>query len=328
MMEALEEKAEMAKADRAAVRPTLSFVIPAFNEEKLLPRTLESINRWAPPVPHEIILVDNGSTDGTARLASEMGARVVRRTSGTIGALRNTGVAHSEGSVLVFLDADVVLTPEWAARIPRSLESIRQEPRLVTGAWCGVPSDASWLERWWFAPRIGATHLGTGHMIMTRRFFDELGGFDESLATGEDYDLSRRAVGQGGRIDIDERLRAEHLGFPRTLWAFVRREAWHGIGDFSSLGVWVRSKVAVTALAFALLHLVFLAGLATGSVAAVIVAAVGIVAICLGSSLWKYGHGPVHVILHNAVVYWFYYLGRGLGVVPGAARMYSTRRRQ
>jgi glycosyltransferase involved in cell wall biosynthesis len=303
--------------------PLLSFVIPAFNEEELIARTIGSIHRFVPPLSYEVMVVDNGSTDGTAAIAADLGATVIQKTDGSIGGLRNFGVGLARGEILVFLDADVVLTEEWAARIPDALASVRREPRMMTGAWCSVPADASWLERWWFAPRIGKSHLGTGHMIMTRQFFRELGGFDESLATGEDYNLSRRAVEHGGRIAVDARLRAVHLGFPRTLGAFIQRESWHGIGDFESFGGFVRSKVALSATTFFVLHVLLMMSLFWGSLWLGVAAAAGIVTLCLSSSYYQYRSQPLRLILVNAGVFWVYYLGRFLALTRRVARRYA-----
>jgi hypothetical protein len=303
--------------------PTLSFVIPAFNEEKLISRTIEAIHRLVPPISYEIVVVDNGSADATPRIAAELGATVIRQPGGTIGALRNRGVRASHGDTLVFLDADVVLTPEWAARIPASLEMLREEPAALTGYMCTVPADASWLERYWFAPRQKASHIGSGHMVISRSFFDALEGFDESLATGEDYDLSRRGVALGGQIVADQRLKVEHLGFPRTIWAFLQREAWHGVGDYKSFAVFVRSKVAVIAAGFAVLHAVLLTGLLVGSLSTAAIAALTIVGVCLASSYRQYRGQPLHVVLLNAGVFWVYYLGRTLALIRRVAGQYA-----
>jgi cytochrome c oxidase assembly factor CtaG len=131
----------------------------------------------------------------------------------------------------------------------------------------------------------------------------------------------------GGRLAIDPQLRVEHHGFPRTLGALVRREAWHGMGDFSSLSVFMRSKVALNTVAFVLLHMLLLVSLVTSWVPGKVAAAAGILSICLASSYWKYGHLPVHAILHNTVIFWFYYLGRAFAMVPWVARMNSNRAR-
>lgn len=307
--------------------PLLSFVIPAFNEERFIARTIGAIHEFVPPLSYEVIVVDNGSTDATARIASDLGATVVQQCDGTIGFLRNRGVALARGEILVFLDADVVLTHAWGARIPASLDMLREEPAALTGAMCGVPVDASWLERYWFAPRQKASHIGSGHMVITRTFFHALGGFDESLSTGEDYDLSRRAVERRGRIVSDDRLRVEHLGFPRTVAAFIQRESWHGVGDYKSVSVFLRSRVAIAAAAFTFLHAVLLVGLVAGALWVFTATTVAIISLCLLSSYRQYRSQSIRVILLNAGVFWIYYLGRSLALVRRMLGMYDRGRR-
>lgn len=304
--------------------PVLSFVIPAFNEERFLARTIGAIHELVPPLSYEVIVVDNGSTDATPRIASDLGATLIHQSGGTIGALRNRGVAAARGGIVVFLDADVVLTPEWAVRIPASIELLTKEPRTLTGFRCSVPAEASWLERYWFAPReTRSTHVGSGHMLIARDFFDDLDGFDESLTTGEDYNLSRRAVARGGRIASDELLKAVHLGFPRSIVAFLQRESWHGIGDYESLPVFLRSKVALSATAFVLMHALLLGALVYGATWIAIAAAAGIVSLCLLSSYRQYRSQPFQLILINAGVFWIYYLGRALAFIRRIAGRYS-----
>lgn len=301
----------------------LSFVIPAYDEELMIARTIKGIKQHVRGHSYEIIVVDNGSTDATASVASELGATVIHQPGGTIGALRNTGVRSARGSILVFLDADVVLTSAWATQFPASLNALREDPTILTGSLCSVPADASWLERWWFAPRTGSSHLGTGHMIVTRTFFDALGGFDERLETGEDYDLSRRALDQGGRISLDERLKVEHLGFPRTIRDFLKREAWHGVGDYRSVSAFLESKVAIAATVFTLLHAVLLVCLIIGARASALGAGLSVVALCLLSSYHKYRKQGLLLILVNAAVYWLYYVGRTLAIARRFAGTYS-----
>jgi GT2 family glycosyltransferase len=156
-------------------------------------------------------------------------------------------------------------------------------------------------------------------MIVTRRFFGELGGFDESIATGEDYDISRRAIARGGQLDRDRRLKAVHLGYPRTIRAFVQRESWHGVGDYRSLSAFLRSKVAVAAVAFAVLHVALVASLLLGAAGIATAAAVAIVSLCLLSSYRQYRRRPIQVILVNAAVFWIYYWARTLAFIRRAA---------
>lgn len=304
--------------------PVLSFVIPAFNEEQLIGRTIGAIHQLVPPLSYEIIVVDNGSTDATGRVASDLGATLIVQKGGTIGSLRNRGAASARGGILVFLDADVVITPEWISRAPVVIETLSEDPLRVTGAMCSIPDDASWIERYWFAPmRAPTTHVGSGHMILTRSFFDELGGFDESISTGEDYDISQRAIARGAQLDRDTRLKAVHLGYPRTVRAFVQRESWHGVGDFRSLSAFVRSKVAMAAAAFAVLHAVLVFAVLTGAVWIAAVAALGIASLCLLSSYRQYRSQPVRLILINAGVFWIYFWARTLAFVRRATGLGS-----
>ncbi len=304
---------------------SLAFVIPAYNERERIGATLDAIHRAVGAAyPCEIVVVDNGSTDATAAEAAARGARVLARPHGTIGALRNAGARATRGRFLVFLDADVVPTEGWARHLPASLAALEREPRTLTGGMCVVPADAAWIERTWFAPRSreAFSHIGSGHLLTTRAFFEEIGGFDETLATGEDYDLSARATRSGGVLAPDSALVAEHRGFPRTLGAFVRREAWHGRSDFAGPRTVLRSRVALATVLFAALHLVVLACAVTGRAAGALMAAAAIVALCSASAAVKYRGQPWRIVGADAVLYYFYFLGRTLSLLrlgPGAS---------
>jgi glycosyltransferase involved in cell wall biosynthesis len=94
-------------------KPLISFIIPAFNEAKLLPETLAGIRRAADVltvrnVAWEIVVCDNNSTDDTARIAEQHGARVVFEKVNQISRARNTGASIAAGDWFVFIDADSV----------------------------------------------------------------------------------------------------------------------------------------------------------------------------------------------------------------------------
>src|SRR6185437_5929558 len=106
----------------------LSIVIPAFNEERLIGQCLQSIStsltaNYKPGFTSETIVVDNNSTDSTAELARQAGARVVFEPINQIGRARNAGAAHATGDWLLFLDADSLLSPDLLADIVRVIES-------------------------------------------------------------------------------------------------------------------------------------------------------------------------------------------------------------
>src|SRR5437763_11231864 len=87
---------------------TVSVIIPAYNAARTLPQTLAALRAASPP-PLEILVVNDGSTDETARMAAQSGARVLdlKQNIGAAAA-KNCGVAGAQGDILFFTDADIV----------------------------------------------------------------------------------------------------------------------------------------------------------------------------------------------------------------------------
>jgi hypothetical protein len=229
-------------------RPVLSFVIPVFNEGEIFREQLASIRRYVPgELSIELIVVDNYSTDNSFEVARESGVDVLLQARGTVASLRNEGARHARGTFLVFLDADVCLTGEWQENILPALAELDKSPHTVSGSWVCVPSPGTWIENIWFArmERVFHSHINTGHLLMLRSSFAELGGFDESLASGEDYEFSTRAKENGYVLNDDSRLRVIHHGYPKTTWQFFRREVWHGEGDCLTLAAFLGSPIAI-----------------------------------------------------------------------------------
>lgn len=99
----------------------LSIIIPAFNEERLIEQCLQSVyaslaTNSQPGFTSEIIVVDNNSTDNTANLARQAGARVVFEPVNQIGRARNAGAAEATGDWLLFVDADSIFKSRIACR--------------------------------------------------------------------------------------------------------------------------------------------------------------------------------------------------------------------
>jgi glycosyltransferase involved in cell wall biosynthesis len=233
----------------------LSFVIPAHDEAAVIGACVRSVRDFAPrDVETEVIVVDNSSGDDTAAIAEDAGAVVITSTARTIGAVRNEGVDVSQGGVLVFLDADCVLTPEWSEGIEAVLEQLEEEPSCFAGSQVRPPrGERHLLWDYWFEPFVAqetASHIGSAHLICPRRTFLSLGGFDEALETGEDYDLCARLQATGGSLLNVPSLRVEHYGFPKRWSEFVRRERWHGRPDLKSLTSFRSSRVAIVSVTF------------------------------------------------------------------------------
>src|SRR6185503_18259390 len=111
-----------------AAAPKFSIIVPAYNEELLLPRLLDSIaiarkNYSGGTEAIEAIVADNESTDGTAALAAASGARVVKVSKRRIGAVRNGGAAVARGEILCFIDADSEIDPNTCQAIEKALDT-------------------------------------------------------------------------------------------------------------------------------------------------------------------------------------------------------------
>ena len=109
---------------------TVSVVIPAYNAERTLGRVLDSLARQSPR-PHEVLVVDDASSDRTPALAHEHGVRLIQNgRHGFAGGARNDGWEASSGDVVVFLDADAVPAADWSARLA---DAIAEFPGAIVG---------------------------------------------------------------------------------------------------------------------------------------------------------------------------------------------------
>jgi glycosyltransferase involved in cell wall biosynthesis len=220
----------------------ISVVVPTYNVARVIDATLRSIDEALQEVGGgELIVVDNGSNDGTQELlaANWAGkARLAQLPSKTISAVRNHGAQLATGGILIFLDSDC-LVPSGFFR--RALEVLASTGASALSFPDQPPQPAPWIEETWYRlhrpPQDGyVPTLYGGNCMFRREVFTRSGGFDESLATGEDSDLGQRIVRGGNRIFLTNELTVIHLGNPKTLGGFFRRQAWHGLGMWTGLG--------------------------------------------------------------------------------------------
>lgn len=181
----------------------ISFIIPAHNEELLLGRAIDSIRAAAQAVDehHEIVVVNDASTDATASTARAHGAIVVDVQLRRISAVRNAGARVATGDPLIFLDADTMLTP---STLQAALGVLR---RGGIGGGASVVFDEPtpfWgyvlMRTWNEVSRF--LHWAAGCFIYVRRdVFETVGGFDETYYVGEEIILSS-ALKRLGRFVI------------------------------------------------------------------------------------------------------------------------------
>jgi len=300
----------------------ISFIIPAYNEEVSLPRVLSGIHQHVPAsIPYEVIVVDNGSLDDTVELAKSMAAKVYIDETATVGGLRNLGVTKASGSALVFLDADVILTDEWATHIHATLLSLKEMPLQVTGSRCGITTNMSWIERYWFKPLIKntANYINSGHLITSAELFNRIDGFDSSMVTGEDYAFSQAAVAAGANIINNPSLAVVHEGYPGTVYQFIRREIWHGRGDCESIATMLASKVVLASWLFVFLHLVAVVTLLIDVESVWVLLPVTMIAgICIFPALYKNQARSLIGLIAVSFLYYCYYFSRFLSCLPTA----------
>jgi len=183
----------------------LSVVIPAFNEERLLPACLASLPA-ADDI--EVIVVDNNSTDATADIARAAGARVVHEEVNQISRARNAGARVASGDWLLFVDADCEMNPGLYAEIRAAMQDERVIAAGSVIAMTGMPWWARWiLSTWNCLSRL--CRWAAGSLILCRaQAFRDAGCFSEQLYAAEEIDLSRR-LKRIGRAQ-DRRLKIFH----------------------------------------------------------------------------------------------------------------------
>jgi len=214
------------------VGPLVSFVIPVRNDTLRLQRCLSSIvSNGYPRALTEIIVVDNDSTDGSAKAARDYGAIVIRASDTSMAALRNRGARAALGGILAFADSDHQIDRNW---IETAVGVLAAADVAATGAAPLTQPSPNWVQQQYDGLRSrpaaceDVTWLGSGNLAIKRAVFERVGGFDASLTACEDVDLCNR-IGQAGfRIVADPRLRSTHFGDPQTLRALFFGELGRG----------------------------------------------------------------------------------------------------
>ena len=218
--------------------PVVSVIIPAFNEERMLVSCLGSLARldW-PAEAVQIIVVDNGSTDGTVELATSLDATVFEDPDRTVAGLRNLGAEHADGTILAFVDADCTVPEDWL----KAASLYFEDPQTVAwGSPPEVPEQATWVQRGWYLLRRKSRDaapvdwLESMNLFVKKKDFFKIGGFNAELVTCEDVDFCYR-LSVLGRIVADPSIRMVHLGEAATLKQFVRKELWRGRDNFRGL---------------------------------------------------------------------------------------------
>lgn len=194
----------------------ISLIVPARNEEELLPRLLDSVlvarDQYRGGLERiEIIVSDNVSTDSTAKIAHERGCRVALVEKRCIAAVRNGGAAIAQGRVVSFVDADSVVHPDTFNAVAETMADERVVA-AATGVKMERMSIGIGLTYLCFVPMLWATRMDTGVVFCRRDDFEAIGGYDEGLRFAEDvrflWDLRRLGKPRGQKLKRIRRAKA------------------------------------------------------------------------------------------------------------------------
>jgi len=232
------------------VDPTISLVIPAYNEEALLPRLLDTVETARAGYQRgrdavEVVVADNASTDATASVAEKLGCVVVPVAERRIASARNGGAAAARGEIVAFVDADSRIHPATFDAVDRAVA----DGRWVAGA-TGVR-----LERWSLGiavtyaimiPWVWLLRMDTGVVFCRRVDFEAVGGYDERRLFGEDvqflWDLRRLGRERGQRL-----VRLRGVKAIASMRKFDRWGDWHYVTSlFRLLPMMLRRPAAPT----------------------------------------------------------------------------------
>ncbi len=170
-----------------------SIIIPAYNEEALLPHSLQAIKEAmrAIDLPGELIVTDNHSSDQTAAVARQHGATVVYEAVNQISRARNTGARAATGQYLIFVDADTKISEDL---LRTAIENLQSGKCVGGGALVTFDRETGWMGKWmirfwmWVSLRY---QLAAGSFIYClHAAFEDVGGFSQAVYAGEEILLT------------------------------------------------------------------------------------------------------------------------------------------
>jgi glycosyltransferase involved in cell wall biosynthesis len=183
----------------------ISCIIPVYNGERYLAEAIESILKQSYK-PIEIIVVDDGSTDGTAVIASRYGKQVcyMRQPNAGTAAARNLGLSAAAGDFVAFLDADDLWHPE---KLARQMARFRARPDL---GYCVAHVQNFWIpelieeEKRFRDHRMSMALPGyvTGTLLARRDCFQTLGHFNAAIQHADDTEWFLRANERGAAMEL------------------------------------------------------------------------------------------------------------------------------
>jgi cellulose synthase/poly-beta-1,6-N-acetylglucosamine synthase-like glycosyltransferase len=220
-------------------QPLVSIIVPVRDGESTIADCLDSILATDYPADRrEILVVDNGSSDGTAALIQARPVRYLREEKRGVSNARNRGIAESRGEILAFVDADCLVEPQWLTELVRPFED--HEVGSVAGDLQHAPPTtaaerqaARMLGNWQrFAFTSNPAYPITANAAYRRDVLDRIGAFDPHMTRAQDVELGLRFQERSGlRLAYAERATAHHRHRSTQRGFFRQQLGWaYGAG--------------------------------------------------------------------------------------------------
>lgn len=186
--------------------PRVSIIMPVFNRAEFIGEAIDSLRRQ-PEIAAEILVIDDGSTDGSDRIVEALAAedsrvKLIRQDHQGVSAARNAGLAAATGDYITFLDSDDICAP---GKIIRQIRKFEQRPDITAvvghrmifnqmGPDFQPAPESIWIKR---------LDICLASAVFRRATFDTFGGFDPALTYGEDIDFYFRLFETDARFIIE-----------------------------------------------------------------------------------------------------------------------------
>ncbi|MFB0501361.1 MAG: glycosyltransferase [Candidatus Bathyarchaeia archaeon] len=211
-----------------AKAPKLSVIIPTYQEEKYIAKTLSKLVNIKPAI--EIVIVDGGSQDDTVNIAKQFAQKVYQIQERGISRAKNHGAKQADGDILLFLDSDVYPPSNFVEKV---LETFKNP--TVVGATCQIMPTQSSLSEFAFFHFYNhliqlcikfKPHSRGEFLAVRKKEFLNVNGFNENMPCLEDHDLAYRLSKRGKFM------------FIRDLTVYESMRRFRKLGFFKVLGTW------------------------------------------------------------------------------------------
>ncbi len=213
----------------------VSIVIPLYNSASTINKTIEAcLKQELPGIDVEIIVIDDGSTDGGAEVAERFPVKVIRQPNSGPAAARNKGWKAANGGIVFFTDSDCIPRKDWIAKLMEGYESAEVGG---AGGTYDIMNKNNFLAssiheeiviRHRKQPKT-VNYLGAFNLSYRKAVLEEVGGFNEDYkrASGEDNDLAYRVTKRGYKLSFVKDSAVAHY-HPDRLFSYLKQQFWHG----------------------------------------------------------------------------------------------------